>query len=390
MSDLLETAAAAMGIPSALAQRSAAARAAETGSSVDDILSAWTGGAPVAAAAPAQAAPAPAVAAAEPARAAEPAPATVAVVEAPPPAPVLPEIVYEEEPAEPLEPVPLGRRLGIASRVGVWAGEGLGFVGFLVASAFWSDTGAVLPDTGPIVQVNRTSVLIGAALISLLFGAIVAGLARSAAAWANPAMQLSNSKASTAWTGAIVGLLLGLLAGSILVELGTPIEGAEEPLTQLPVLATMAVMVIGGGILGVVTAAIPQLLGTPVAVAEADQDEVAEVKSRLGGAVTIPVMGAILLLLLVLPLAFLLIRSNELVSGGAALVAILVAGGILGFAALAGSRPEMRISFADVLVAIAGIGTVLLIIVAVLLFNSSGEDEGGSEEGQATAVVQVL
>lgn len=388
MSDLLETAAKALGIPSNLAQRSAAARAAETGGSVDDILSAWTGGAPVAAAAPAQS-----TAEAEPAAGAAPAaaasPAAVAVVESPP-APAVVEIVYEEELAEPLEPAPLGRRLGIASRVGVWAGEGLGLLGFLVASAFWSGTAAVLPDTGPIVQVDRTGVMIGAALIGLLFGAIVAGLARSAAAWANPAMQLSSSKASTAWIGAALGLLLGFAAGVILVGLGTPIEGSQEPLTQLPVLATMAVMVIGGGILGVITAAIPQLFGTPVAVDEADREEVREVKNRLGSAVSIPMMGAILLLLLVLPLAYLLIESNALVSGGASLVAILVSGGILGFAALAGSKPEMRISLGDVLVAVVGIGTVLVIIVAVLLFNSSGEGEEGGDESHATAVVQVL
>lgn len=52
MSDL-SAAAAALGLPEALVQRSAAARAAETGSSVDEILAAWAGGeAPAAGAAP--------------------------------------------------------------------------------------------------------------------------------------------------------------------------------------------------------------------------------------------------------------------------------------------------------------------------------------------------
>ncbi len=51
MSDIA-TAAAALGIPEDLVQRSAAARAAETGASVDEILAAWAGGDVVAAAAP--------------------------------------------------------------------------------------------------------------------------------------------------------------------------------------------------------------------------------------------------------------------------------------------------------------------------------------------------
>ncbi|MGB7861274.1 MAG: cbb3-type cytochrome c oxidase subunit II, partial [Acidimicrobiia bacterium] len=50
MSDQLTAAAAALGLPESLVQRSAEARAAETGSGVDDILAAWAGGAPAPAA----------------------------------------------------------------------------------------------------------------------------------------------------------------------------------------------------------------------------------------------------------------------------------------------------------------------------------------------------
>jgi hypothetical protein len=46
----LSAAAEAMGLPEALVQRSAEARAAETGQSVDEILAAWAGGEAVAAA----------------------------------------------------------------------------------------------------------------------------------------------------------------------------------------------------------------------------------------------------------------------------------------------------------------------------------------------------
>jgi mono/diheme cytochrome c family protein len=55
MSDLSASAAAALGIPEAIVMRSAAARATETGMSVDDVLSAWAGGEEVAGAPPATA-----------------------------------------------------------------------------------------------------------------------------------------------------------------------------------------------------------------------------------------------------------------------------------------------------------------------------------------------
>ncbi len=74
----LSAAAAAMGLPEALVQRSAEARAAETGQSVDDILAAWAGG---------EAAPTPEAPAAEPEPAQpEPEPSTE---QSAPPTPVI-------------------------------------------------------------------------------------------------------------------------------------------------------------------------------------------------------------------------------------------------------------------------------------------------------------
>src|SRR5690606_10203220 len=124
MSDLLEAAASALGTPTALVQRAAAARAAANGTTVDEILSAWAGGAPVAPAAPVTAPePAPEVAAA--ATAPEPAPvATAVAVMEPPPTPE-PEAVYIEE-MVPLDPVPLATRVRTAVRVGAWTGAALG------------------------------------------------------------------------------------------------------------------------------------------------------------------------------------------------------------------------------------------------------------------------
>jgi hypothetical protein len=56
MSDLSAAAAAALGIPEAIVMRSASARAAETGMSVEEVLTAWAGGDAVGAPAPAPAA----------------------------------------------------------------------------------------------------------------------------------------------------------------------------------------------------------------------------------------------------------------------------------------------------------------------------------------------
>jgi Cytochrome C oxidase, cbb3-type, subunit III len=75
MSELSAAAAAALGVPESIVQRSAAARAAETGMSVDEVLSAWAGGGPVAGTPASAASAEPAIAEAEtPALAEEKAP----------------------------------------------------------------------------------------------------------------------------------------------------------------------------------------------------------------------------------------------------------------------------------------------------------------------------
>jgi hypothetical protein len=389
VSDLLEAAAAALGTPSSLIQRSAAARAAANGTTTDEILSAWAGGAPVSAPAPV------AEAVAEtPAQPAEPQEAAVVVMEAPATmvgteTTAYQAEVFEPEPAEPLEPAPLGERVKTAVRVGAWTGSALGLLGFLAAGAFWAPTSAVLPDGGsPVVRVAPTTVMIGFALASILFGAVVAALSRAAASWRDPAMQLSGPRSGTWWLGAAIGLVLGVAGGALLGGLGTPIEGSETGLVELPVMTALVVMLIGGAVLGAITAAVPQVFGTPVAVDEEELSEVVTVRRRLGDAVGIPVAGIILLALLVLPFAYALIQSNHLTSNGAAVVGIITAGGILGFAALAGTKPHMRITFGELLVAVIGIGTVLLILLAVLVFRSGDHEE--DEPGTRAPVVSIL
>jgi MFS family permease len=385
VSDLLTAAAAALDTPEILVERSAAARAEANGTSVDDVLAAWAGGAPVTATAP-PAAPEP-VAAEETAQVApaseEP---VVAVIEVPAAAP---EPVVVEQPTEEIEPVPMARRIRTATRVGAWTGAALGLFGFLVATTWWAADVSVTGDEtySPVIQADSTAVIIAVALVSLLFGAVVAGLSRAAAAWTNPGMRLSNSPRSTAWLGAFLGLALGVIAGALLTSsFGAEIDGAEG-LIQLPVLPTLSIMIIGGAVLGAVTAAASQAVGVPVAIPEGDDREIEIVRTRLSGAIGIPLASLLLLLLLVLPFAWTLIESNRLTGGGAAIVATLTAIGVLMFASLAGSKPNMKISFGEFMVAVVGIGVVIVIVLLTLSAVNQAEDH---EEGEAEAEAAIV
>lgn len=98
MSESVAAAAAALGIPEPLVERSAEARAGVAGASVDDILAQWAGGDTVAPAVTAPPAEAPAVEEAEP-----PAEEPAAEPAAPPPV-----MIETPVPSAPPEPVPAG------------------------------------------------------------------------------------------------------------------------------------------------------------------------------------------------------------------------------------------------------------------------------------------
>lgn len=382
MSDSLSAAASALGAPEALVKRSAEARAKASGVSVDDILAAWAGGGAVALA------PAPSEA-----EESEPDPTSEAALApepmAPAPVPSRPDVpeVEEEVEDEDEAPAPLRVRVAAAGRVGMWTGAILGVVGFLAASPWTLPNASVLGEEGdfsPALLLDRNRMVLVTALFSVVFGAIVASVSRTATGWLVPGGRLGGRGRAATYLGAVAGAVLGLVAGSVLGSFGQAVENAPE-LIQLPVVAAILVVVTGGGLLGWVIAGLVQVLGVPEGTHDLD---VRRVQSRLTGAIGVPLAGLVALALLVLPLALVLIESNHLASGGAAVLAIIASGSILAIASLSASKPGMKISRGEFLLALGGIAVVVMIIFAVMLERSP--DAGHAEEGEATATEETV
>lgn len=125
MSELSSAAAEALGVPEALVQRSAAARAAETGTTVDEVLAAWAEGGDVPVAKTAETPPTDEVA-----EETSPAPSVPADdVVAPPPAP-------DEPPktAEPVSPGAVAAPTTVSGKPPVLVGEADNPIGVLVGA----------------------------------------------------------------------------------------------------------------------------------------------------------------------------------------------------------------------------------------------------------------
>lgn len=380
------------GAPEPLVLRSAEARATATGSTLEEVLRAWAGGG------------SPAPAAAAPATPPEPTPPAAEVAEEveeaapPPPAPVAAEVpVATEAPvaaevpaaaeapvaaaaavpapaapppavpvASPVEAAPLQERLVLTVRLGAVGGLLLGVIGALLTTPFLLQRAGMVGEPGSLqaaVEV-RPAALLGVVVgMSALFGALLGAVAHVVPGWWHREFRLAGTGRGAAAAGGLVGLLLGGVASAVL--LGAVGSDLGEGVTALPVRATMVWLLLGGALLGGLTAGVAHALGVPAAVSAEERGETEAVRKRLSTSLLLPLGALGAVALLVLPFAWLLLTYHD----AAPLLALFVAGAILAFAAVLASRPKVRL--ADVFVAVAGVGVVLLVVVAVLV--SRGE-----------------
>lgn len=156
----------------------------------------------------------------------------------------------------------------------------------------------------------------------------------------------------------------------------------------MPVLGGLMWSILGWTACGALIGALVQAFGVPVGVSGREADEAREVGSRLGGAVGLPLAALLTVLLVVGPIGYLFISFPE----WAPLLGILVAGSVLAFAGLSASRPGMRVSSSQLIVAVLGVGVVVVTLVAIFVARGTGAEAAGAAQESAAAppVVSVV
>ncbi len=260
------------------------------------------------------------------------------------------------------EAAPLRERLVLTVRLGAVGGLLLGVIGALLTTPFLLDRAGMVGEPGTLqaaVEV-RPAALLGVVVgMSGLFGALLGAVAHVVPGWWHPEFRLAGTGRGAAVAGGLVGLLLGGVASAVL--LGAVGTDLGEGVTALPVRATMVWLLLGGALLGGITAGVAHALGVPAAVGAEERGEADAVRKRLSTSLLLPLAALGAVALLVLPFAWLLYTYHD----AAPLLALFVAGAILAIAAVLASRPKVRL--ADLFVAVAGVGAVLLVVVAVLV-----------------------
>lgn len=368
------------GAPEHLVERSAAARAQAQGIAVEEVLAAWSGGGELAAATQT-------VEATPPWPASPPAPASapVPVVAEPVPDPVSEPImvaaaeVVEEEEHEPIEPASLADRIRSGARVGAGMGAILGLLALVVeAPLVLGRLSETTISGGPAVEVTWTAVAATAAVWAVI-GSIVMLASRGLGRFRSPSYDTLTTPVGSVLSGGFLGLILGCGLGGVMYAT------AEASLSGTKLIAVGPGMVLGllagSAVIGGAVGAIGQAMAQPAALVGGEAEEAATVKRRLSDAILLPVAATVVILVIMVSFGSLLLRY----SGFAPLIAILVAIGTLAFASLMASRPNLRVTKGEVLVAAAGVGVVLLMIALVA---ASISDDGGEEEPADHAQVE--
>ncbi len=236
----------------------------------------------------------------------------------------------------------------------------------------------------PAVEIAPGSLVAGTAAASVVVGVVVAALARALTGWIGRGMRLASSMRITLAVGAVGGAVFGALVGSLAAASGT-VSALDETLTVVPLATAFAWAVLGWAAGGWVIGAVVQAAGVPEGIDPEEAEETGSVRRRLAGAYSLPVGAALGVLLVVLPSAYVFISFPE----WAPLLAVFIAGSILGFAGLSASRPGVRISLGEFLAAAAGVAVVVLIVVAVLNAQGAGHSEE-EDHGEGEAVTLLV
>lgn len=276
----------------------------------------------------------------------------------------------------------------MGGRLGAMTGAAIGLVTLVALSPWLASRADILGEEGPFspsLIMTPNLAMIGLVALFGGYGAILALFSTTVVGWHGPGMTIVEGRVSILVGGILTGFVVGGIAGGLATGMfGAEIPGAEE--VEVSFVAASLVVVLSGAVLGWAVGQLSQLLGLPEGLSGSEGEEAGVVRFRLKSALALPVIGLVTLAALVLPNAFLFLRFP----GWAPIMGTVVAASILTFAGLSASRPGMRITRGEFLLAAAGIGVVVFILVAVLNTQGAGHSESDDDhavEAEATGLV---
>ena len=353
------------GIPQMLVSRSAQARAEASGVSVNDVLNSWTGG-----------------------EATQAVPANETISES--------QVVVEDTPTsveeqvdEPIEveepknlvekiqtavlikedlppPVSISQKLLRSLKFGLGFGVIAGFVQGLLSSSYLYDGLILEAETQKLIaEYDAVSFVIIISLSTSFLGILNSLNVKKFLDSNFDGFGILTSDRESVFTGGGLGLVLGSSTAFFIINsVGQTIEPVlpDDPVINLITVgsAFWRVVILSTFVQAAIST-LTMLLGVPKGLEDFEDSEAQKIRQRIVGSIVIPLGSIVVGGLIAVAIAQVFLNFHEY----APLFALIISAAILLFASVMSAAPKIKITRSEVLIASAGVLTLIVIIASV-------------------------
>ena len=362
---LVEQVSSSSGIPQMLVSRSAQARAEASGVSVNDVLTSWTGGEAI------QAAPIDETVS-EPQVVVEDAPAPSEEQVDEPVEVVEPENIVETVQTAVLikedlpPPVNISEKLLRSLKFGLGFGVIAGFVQGLLSSSYLYDGLILEAETQKLIaEYNAVSFVIIISLSTSFLGILNSLNVKKYLDSNFDGFGILTSDRESVFTGGGLGLVFGSSTAFFIINsVGQTIEPVlpDDPVINLITVggAFWRVVVLSTFVQAAISS-LTMLLGVPRGLEGFEESEAQKIRQRIVGSIVIPLGSIVVGGLIAVAIAQVFLNFHEY----APLFALIISAAILLFASVMSAAPKIKITRSEVLIASAGVLTLIVIIASV-------------------------
>ena len=263
-------------------------------------------------------------------------------------------------------PVTISQKIIKSLRYGLSFGVVAGFIQGLIASSYLYDGLILEAETQNLIAEYSPIAFVAIVSLSTAFFSILNSLNLKKILDSNfEGFGILTTDRESIYTGAGLGLVFGSsIAFYVINSIGQRIEGIlpEDPVINLiSVSGALWRIVILSAIIQALVSIISMLLGVPKGLDRYEDLEANKIRSRIVGSIVIPLGSIVVGGIIAVAIAQIFLNFHEY----APLFALIISAAILLFASVMSSAPKIKITRSEVLIASAGVLTLIIIIASV-------------------------
>lgn len=263
-------------------------------------------------------------------------------------------------------PVTISQKITKSLRYGVGFGVVAGFIQGLITSSYLYDGLILEAETQNLIAEYSPVSFVAIVSLSTAFFSILNSLNLKKILDSNfEGFGVLTTDRESIYTGAGLGLVFGSsIAFYVINSIGQRIEGIlpeDLVINLISVSGALWRIVILSAIIQALVSIISMLLGVPKGLDRYENLEANKIRNRIVGSIVIPLGSIVVGGIIAVAIAQIFLNFHEY----APLFALIISAAILLFASVMSSAPKIKITKSEVLIASAGVLTLIIIIASV-------------------------